>query len=184
RHYLDALAAAPQDPDAERIRAEAAAARVRAAERAERTGALAQAAASYASAAELTPVHDADGQQAASRLWERAAQAAVDAGDYVSAVRYADRARDGYLQCGQARAAARVQSIAGQALRVWGRIAEARDQPTSAMEVLRADPDRDTVRTLDQLATAAVFSGSPDADQLSAEALALGQDLDVDAVLL
>ena len=55
RHYLDALTAAPEDPDAERIRAEAAAARIRAAERAERTGALAQAATSYASAAELTP---------------------------------------------------------------------------------------------------------------------------------
>ncbi len=89
-----------------------------------------------------------------------------------------------YLQCGQARAAARVQAIAGQALRLWGRNAEARDQLTAAMEVLRADPDRDTVRALDQLATVAVFSGSPDADQLSAEALALGQDLDVDAGLL
>ena len=52
------------------------------------------------------------------------------------------------------------------------------------MQVLRTDPDRDTVRALDQLATVAVFSGSPDADQLSAEALTLGQDLDVDAGLL
>ncbi len=184
RHYLDALTAAPEDHDAERIRAEAAAARIRAAERAERTGALAQAATSYASAAELTPVQDADGQQAAGRLWERAAQAAVDAGDFGPAVGYADRARENYLQCGQARAAARVRAIAGQALRLWGRTAEARDQLTAAMQVLRTDPDRDTVRALDQLATVAVFSGSPDADQLSAEALTLGQDLDVDAGLL
>ena len=50
--------------------------------------------------------------------------------------------------------------------------------------MLRADPDRDTVRALEQLANVAVFSGSADADQLSAEALALGQDLDVDAGLL
>jgi class 3 adenylate cyclase len=185
RHYLDALTAAPQDPDAERIRAQAAGARIRAAERAERTGALAQAATSYASAAELTPADDASGQQAAGRLWERAAQAAVDAGDYDGpAVGYADRARENYLQCGQVRAAARVQAIAGQALRLWGRMAEARDQLTSATEVLRTDPDRDTVRALDQLATVAVFSGSPDADQLSAEALTLGQDLDVEASLL
>ena len=184
RHYLDALTAAPEDHDAERIRAEAAAARIRAAERAERTGALAQAATSYASAAELTPVPDADGQQAAGRLWERAAQAAVDAGDFGPAVGYADRASENYLQCGQARAAARVRAIAGQALRLWGRNAEARDQLTAAMQVLRTDPDRDTVRALDQLATVAVFSGSPDADQLSAEALTLGQDLDVDAGLL
>ena len=184
RHYLDALTAAPEDPDAERIRAQAAAARVRAAERAERTGALAQAAASYAGAAELTPVQDADGQQAAGRLWERATQAAVDAGDFGPAVGYADRARETYLQCGQARAAARVQAIAGQALRLWGHSGEARGRLTLAMEVLRADPDRDTVRALDQLATVAVFSGSPDGDQLSAEALTLGQDLDVDASLL
>jgi len=184
RHYLDALNAAPEDPDATQIRAEAIAARIRAAERAERTGALAQAVTSYASAAELTAARDADGQQTAGRLWERAAQAAADVGDYATAVRYADRARDYYLQCGQARAAARAQAIAGHALRLWGRIAEARERLATAMEVLRADPDRDTVRALDQLATVAVFSGSPDADQLSAEALALGQDLDVDASLL
>ena len=184
RHYLDALNAAPEDHDAERIRAQAAAARIRAAERAERTGALTQAAASYASAADLTPAPDAAGQQAAGRLWERATQASVDAGDYAAAVRAADQARTEYLRCGQARAAARVQAIAGTALRLWGHTAEARDQLTTAMEVLRADPDRDTVRALDQLATVAVFSGSADADQLSAEALALGQDLDVDAGLL
>ena len=184
RHYLDALNAAPQDHDAERIRAQAAAARIRAAERAERTGALAQAAMSYAAAAELTPAPDAAGQQAAGRLWERAAQAAVDVGDYGPAVEYADRARDCYLRGGQTRASAWVKAIAGQALRLWGRTAEARDQLTTAMEVLRADPDRDTVRALDQLATVAVFAGSADADRLSAEALALGQDLDVDPGLL
>ena len=48
------------------------------------------------------------------------------------------------------------------------------------MEVLRADPDTDTVRALDQLATLEVFAGSPDADRLTAEALTLGQALDVD----
>ncbi len=68
RHYLDALNAAPEDPDADRIRADAIAARIRAAERAERTGALVQAAASYASAAELTAAQDADGQQVAGLL--------------------------------------------------------------------------------------------------------------------
>ena len=184
RHYLDALNAAPEDPDAGQIRADAIAARIRAAERAERTGALAQAATSYASAAELTPAQDAGGQQAAGRLWERAAQAASNVGDFGAAVGYADRARADYLQCGQARAAARAQAAAGEALRLWGHNAEARDQLTAAMAVLRADPDRDTVRALDHLATVAVFSGSDDADQLSAEALVLGQDLDVDAGLL
>jgi class 3 adenylate cyclase/tetratricopeptide (TPR) repeat protein len=184
RHYLDALNAAPEDPDAGQIRADAIAALVRAAERAERTGALAQAATSYASAAELTPAQDAYGQQVAGRLWERAAQAASDVGDFDPAVRHADRARDYYLRCGQIRAAARAQAIAGHAMRLWGHTAKARDQLTTAMEVLRADPDRDTVRVLNELATVAVFSGSADGDQLSAEALTLGEDLDVDPGLL
>src|SRR6202041_1577682 len=126
RHYLDALNAAPQDPDAGQIRADAIAALVRAAERAERTGALAQAATSYATAADLTPAQDAPGQQAAGRLWERAAQAGSDVGDYDPAVRHADLAREYYLRCGQARAAARAQATAGNALRLWGDTAAAR----------------------------------------------------------
>ena len=186
RHYLDALHAAPSDPDAAQIRAEAIAARIRAAERAERTGALAQAVTSYASAAELTSAEAGrpEGQLEAARLWERAAAAAADVGDYATAVRHADRARGSYQEGGQDRAAARAQAVAGLALRLWGHNAEAREQLTAAMAVLRADPDRDTVSALEELAAVAVFSGSADADQLSADALALGQDLDVDAGLL
>ena len=45
------------------------------------------------------------------------------------------------------------------------------------MEVLRAEPDTDTVRALEQLAALEVFAGSPDADRLSTEALTLGQAL-------
>ena len=47
------------------------------------------------------------------------------------------------------------------------------------MKVLRADPDTDTVRALEELATLEVFAGSPDADRLTAEALILGQALGV-----
>ena len=71
------------------------------------------------------------------------------------------------------------QAIAGEALRLWGRLAEARDQLTVAAGVLRADPDADTVRALQQLAAAEVCAGSPDADRLTLEVLALGQALDV-----
>ena len=49
------------------------------------------------------------------------------------------------------------------------------------MEVLRADPDTDTVRALEELAALEVFAGSPDADRLTAEALILGEALDVGA---
>ena len=182
RHYLDALNAVPDDRDADQIRGQAIAALIRAAERAERTGAPALAAASYATAAELTSSDTADrqdSQHTAGMLWERAAQAAATSGDWAAAVGHAGRARDYHLGHGQARAAARAQAIAGKALRNWGRYGEARDHLTAAVEVLRADPDTDTVRALDQLAALEVYAGSPDADRLSAEALTLGEDLDV-----
>jgi class 3 adenylate cyclase/tetratricopeptide (TPR) repeat protein len=193
RHYLDALQAVPDDADTAQIRGQAVSALVRAGERAERTGAPARAAASYAAAADLTvagppeaapavgppEAAPAVGPPSAGLLWERAADAAFTSADWALAVELAGRAREDHLQHRQARAAARAQAIAGQALRRWGRVAEAREQLTAALEVLRAQPDTDTVRALWNLATLEVFAGSPDADQLSAEALTLGQALGV-----
>jgi class 3 adenylate cyclase/predicted ATPase len=181
RHYLDALQAVPGDPDTSEIRGQAIAALTRAAERAERTGAPARAAGSYATAAELSLLDAADGQEAAAALWECAAEAAVAGADYAAAIENASRVRELYLQAGQVRAAARAQATAGRALRLWGRHAEARDQLSTAMEVLRAEPDANTVRALQQLAELEVFAGSPDADRLSTEALTLGQALDAGA---
>ena len=198
RHYLDALHAVPDDPDAAQIRGEAITALVRAGERAERTGAPARAAVSYATAAELSltrqpgeaslpgeasPAGDArpagEAGLAAAMLWERAAKAAYDDAGHATAFDYAERARRHYLQGGEARAAARAQTIGGHALMRSGRQGEAREQLTAAVGVLRADPDTDTVQALNQLAALEVFAGSPDADRLSAEALVLGQALDV-----
>jgi tetratricopeptide (TPR) repeat protein len=186
RHYLDALDAVPDDPDAEEIRGRAITALIRAGERAERTGAPDLAASSYATAAGLTLAGTGDGQGHAARrpsagmLWERAGRAANTSGNWAAAIGYADRAREFHLDRGQARAAARAQSIAGTALRMWGCLAEAREQLTAAVEVLRADPDADTVYAMRQLATVEMFASSPDADQLTIEALTLGQDLGVD----
>ena len=185
RHYLDAMQAVPGDPDAGQIRGQAVGVLIRAAERAERTGAPARAAASYAAAADLTgaagEAGTGDGQPDAGVLWEQAAQAARTNADWAAAVGHAGRARDYYLQRGQARAAASAQATAGRALRLWGRLGEAREQLTAALDVLRADPGTNTVHALEQLATLEVFAGSPDADRLSAEALILGQALDLDA---
>jgi class 3 adenylate cyclase/tetratricopeptide (TPR) repeat protein len=182
RHYLDALNAIPDDPDAAEIRGQAVTVMTRAAERAERTGAPAQAAARYAAAAELSPPDAADGT--ADRLWERAAQAACADADFSAAVGYAEQARGGYLRHGHDRFAARAQAIAGRALRSWGRHTEAREQLTAAVAVLRADPDPDTVQALQELATLEVFAGSPDADRLSTEALTLGQALGLGSIQL
>jgi predicted ATPase len=179
RHYLDALDAVPDDPDTGQIREQAIGALIRAAERAERTGAPALADASYAKAAELAAAQPQipDGQPDPGELWERAAKAAVTSGDYPTAIKHADRARDHHLGRGQARAAARAQSIAGHALQLRGHHSEARDRLTAAVEVLRPDPDTDTVYALGQLAELEAVAGSPDADRLTTEALTLGQAL-------
>jgi class 3 adenylate cyclase/predicted ATPase len=181
RHYLDALGSIPGDPDTGEIRDQAITALTRAAERAERTGAPARAATSYTTAARLTEADMAHGEPAAAALWEKAARAAATNGDYPTAVRHAERARDLYMQRGDSRAAAGARATAGQALRRWGRHAQAREQLTAAVEVLRADPDTDTVRALEELAALEVFAGSPEADAASTEALILGQALGVGA---
>ncbi len=179
RHYLDALRAIPDDPDIAQIRGQAITALIRAAERAERTGAPARAATSYAAAAQVSP--EADAEEAAAMLWERAAEAATTDSNWAAAIEYAGRARAQHLSRGDSRAAARAQAIAGRALRKWGRHAEAREQLISAAGVLRADPDTDTVSALGELAALEIFAGSSDADRLSTEALTLGEALDVGA---
>jgi AAA ATPase domain/Adenylate and Guanylate cyclase catalytic domain len=184
RHYLDALDALPADPDAAEIRGEAIAALTRAAERADRTGAPALAAASYATAARLTQASAPDGEPAAAALWEHAAGAALTNGDWATVIEQAGRAGDLYRQGGDVRSAARAQAISGEALRVWGRHGDAREQLTAAVAVLREDPDTDTVQALGQLAMLEAFAGTPAADPLTAEALALGQDLVADDATL
>ena len=187
RHYLDALHAIPDDPDADDIRGQAITTLIRAAERAERAGAPARAATSYTTAAELTSGAadgpDGDGQLDPGALWIRASEAANAATDYAAAVQLASRAREYHLQRGHSRAVARAQAAAGRALHESGRFAEAREQLTAAAEILRVDPDTDTVRALQGLATLEVFAGSPDA-WLTAEALYLGQALGVDTAQL
>jgi class 3 adenylate cyclase/tetratricopeptide (TPR) repeat protein len=183
-HYLDALNAIPEAPDAGQIRGQAVAALIRAAERADRTGAPALAATSYVTAAQLSHADstggqaaDTDGRATAGALWERAAESALTSADFAAAVQHAERARECHLQRGDSRAAARAQATSGQAQRNWGHHAQAREQLTAAVAVLRDDPDTDTVRALEALAALEMFAGSPNADRLTTEALTLGQAL-------
>ena len=180
RHYRDALEAVPDDPDADRIRAMAVDALRRGAERARRSGSPRGAATSYATAAELVEQSGAtDAPGLAAELWEAAAEAERVAGDYLAAAGHADRASAGYTAVGQVRAAARAQTITGRALAGAGRSREAEQRLISALEVLRPDPDQDTVRALSSLAAHYAVGGGAGADRLSAEALVLGQDLDL-----
>ena len=158
-HYLDALHAIPDDPDTGQIRGHAITALTRAAERAERTGAPARAATAYATAAHLTQTGHPGKQQGAAALWEHAADAAASSADYAAATQHASCARELYFQAGHVRAAARAQATAGSALRLGGRHAEAREQLTAAVDVLRTDPDVDTVRALGRLAMLEVMAG-------------------------
>ena len=193
RHYLDALTAGPDEADAQSIREDGLTMLVRAAERAERTGAPGRAAANFASAAELLATDSgpaalvADGGEHALRaaaLWEQAARCDQTNADFGSSMVHAGTARRCYLDHGDARGAARAQTLAGRAQSLAGQITEARSLLTEALAVLQQDPDVDTVAALSALADLEVLYGQPEADRLTAEALAMGQALQVDPALL
>ncbi|MGH9295889.1 MAG: hypothetical protein ACRD0B_11205, partial [Acidimicrobiales bacterium] len=188
RHYLDALAAGPEDPDAVELRTQALGLLVQAGERSGRAGSPTQAAASFSTASELalaTATADGGGKLRAAWLLEEATKAYDTAADYDACLARAESARGLYLALGDERAAARAQGLAGLALGRVGRATEARAQLLEAIEVLRPEPDADTVEVLRRLAALELFSGNvPEGDRLSAEALVLGQDLDVGDKLL
>ena len=182
RHYLDALAAVPGDDDTGEIRELAVAALSRAAERAERTGAPARAASSYATAAELLD-GDVDAVRVA-RLWELAAKACMRSGDGHRTIGLAEQAVDRYVALDEKRAAARTKTVLAKALRRSGRHSDAREVMSEALDVLREDPDIDTVRALGELAALENFGGTPAADEVTTEQLRLAEGLAVGADLM
>ncbi len=190
RHYLDALAAVPDDQDAASIRAEAVAALLRAAERAKRSGAPMRAGATYAEAAELAEQSEAAAFDAA-RWWEQAAEALGLAADFDPAIAHAERARVLYAASGMERAVARTDVVIARLLRRAGRHSDARQRLDAALVVLNPDPgqdtaapDLDTVQAIGELASLATFSGGEDAYRLASEALTLSQALDEGPALL
>ena len=180
RHYLDALTAVDDDPDVNDIRSKAIEALLRAGERALTSGAPARAAQDFATAADLTSgTSDGDRQLAAAGLWERAAAAARTAADFPNVRAHADRAQAIYAERGRERDAARAQAQAGAGEFYLGHTARARDLLIRAAEVLRPDPDVDTVTALRDLAALEIFSGDPRGDAMAEEALVLGQELEL-----
>ena len=176
RHYLDALAVAPGEPDAGDIRSGARGFLVRAAERASRSGALSRSAGLFAQAAAIA---DAD---TAPVLFEEAAAASDEAGDHDLSLAHATSAREGYTNLQDGRGVARAQSREGLALRRLGRHSEARVALLEALEGLRHDPDGDTVTALRLLGDLEVSGGSSaDGRRLITEALDLAQALGLPA---
>jgi class 3 adenylate cyclase/tetratricopeptide (TPR) repeat protein len=185
RHYLDGLAAVSGDSDEAEIRELAANSLTRAGDRGRRTGAQQRAAASYAEAASLYEVAgDEESERRAAVLWEQASEASELHGEWLKAVEFAGRARILYERHGQTRDAARVRGIGGSAMASMGRLAEARTEARAALEVLREDPDADTVRMIMKVAGHEIFGGNPEGDALAAEAVGLAQALDVEPTLL
>ncbi len=174
RHYLDALAAEPDDPDVEEIRSGALDFLVRAAERAEQSGALGRAADGYAAAAAIA----APGRAAA--LFERASRASADHGDVARAIELADAAVERHRTGGDERGAARSRVLKARGMSGGGRYDAARAEVSAALEVLSVDPDLDTVEALRILAQSYTFTGNRvEGMRIISEALVLGQALDV-----
>jgi class 3 adenylate cyclase/tetratricopeptide (TPR) repeat protein len=174
RHYLDALAAGSSDPDAEGIKSDALTFLVRAAERATRSGAPQRAAELYAEAAGIATPKES------SLLFEEAAEASDEAGEFETALAHARAARAGHLHLGDTRGAARARSIEGSGLQNLGRLAAARSVLNEVLAVLREPPDADTVTALGQLAYLETYSGNgEESRRLVTEALDLAQALGV-----
>lgn len=172
RHYLDALAAGVSDADADNIKADALGFLVRSAEQATRSGATQRAGHLYAEAAGIAP------PEQAPVLFEKAAGASMNAGEYEDALGYTQQARAGHLASGDTRGAARARSLEGRCLMRLGRMGAGRIAISEALEVLRESPDADTVAALGHLAGLETFTGNaPEGQRLVTEALHLAQAL-------
>ena len=176
RHYLDALAAEPDDGDADEIRATALGFLVRAAERAEQAGALGRAADGFEAAASIAPT------ERAPDLFERASKAASDHGDAARAVALADAAIERYAAQDNPRGIARSRVLKAVAQSGVTRNEVELEELTAALDVLREDPDVDTVRALRALGQHYTFAGNiADGLRVITEGLVLGQALGLGA---
>jgi tetratricopeptide (TPR) repeat protein len=101
-----------------------------------------------------------------------------------AAVRAAERAQVIHEHLGDQRSAARAQTLIGKGLRMEGRYGEARDHLEAAVALLRAEPGKDTVSALAQLASVDAFSGGNEGGKLLSEALYLAQGLDIGGGML
>jgi class 3 adenylate cyclase/tetratricopeptide (TPR) repeat protein len=178
RHYLDALSYGPNDADVSEVTGEALHQLIRAAERADRSGAQKRSAESYALAAAIAPDIEA------AALAERAATAYLDHGDADASIRLAEDAIARYQACGEDRSAARMRSKMGRAMAAAGRVTEGREALVAALGVLRDPPGADTVEALVHFSAHEALHGDASvARELVTEALALGQALDAGPAL-
>jgi len=154
-HYVDALQAVPDAPDAPQTRARAKAMLLRAGDRAAMLAAPAESLRYFTQALDLT-----DDVVGRSRLEERAGQAAATAGRFAEARAHMDRAIAAYESQGQVHAAARVSARLAEVDFYEGSLTAAVERIQAALQVLSSDPvDADIAEVSAQLARLLFFIG-------------------------
>jgi class 3 adenylate cyclase/predicted ATPase len=158
QHYLDSYAAAPDDPDAEELRATARKMMVRAGERAASLGASAEAQRAFERAIELTddPVRQGE-------LHERAGMMAYDGARAEEAGSHYERAIELFDAEGDSHPAARVSARLAEIMWDRGRLEHGLEIMNEAFEVLsREEPDADLAALAAQLGRFLFFAGQND----------------------
>jgi class 3 adenylate cyclase/tetratricopeptide (TPR) repeat protein len=179
-HYLDAYAAAPEDPDAEEIRARARETLVRAAERASSLAANVTAQRGFERAIELT-----DEPLARAALHERAGVAAAVGARAEEASGHFERALELFEAGGETHAAARVSARLAEILWDRGRLEDGLESMERALAVLLTEePGEDVALLAAQVGRFRFFAGDPEiAAQRVETALELAEALALPEVL-
>jgi tetratricopeptide (TPR) repeat protein len=179
QHLLDALAAVPDDPDADALRQRSIETLMRAADRAQRTGAPAVAVRTLGTAADLLLAQSTEtADLAAAELLERVGTSASIIGEFESSAQTFTRAAELYARHDRHRLVARSRIGVGRAMRRQGRHEDARRVLREALGALEEAPDADTVGALEQLSSLESFAANLEESQrLITEAFRLAQAL-------
>jgi class 3 adenylate cyclase/predicted ATPase len=157
-HYLDSFKAAPDDPDADELRATAREMMVRAGERAASLGASAEAQRAFERAIELTddPVRQGE-------LYERAGVMAYDGARVDDAASHYEHAIELFDARGASHASARVSARLAEIMWDRGRLEHGLEIMNRAFEVLSQEaPDEDLAELAAQLGRFMFFAGQHD----------------------
>ena len=157
-HYLDAYAAAPDDPDADEIRSTAREMLVRAAERAASLGANTEAQRAYERAVELT-----DEPHVQAELHERAGMMAQMGTRADEAAAHYERAIEMFQEADATHPAARVSARLADIMWDRGRLEQGLERMNRAFEVLFGkEPTEDLAALAAQLGRFMFFAGETD----------------------
>ena len=173
-HYVDAWQAAPEDDDADEIRARAGDMLVRAGERADSLAASAEAQHAYERAIELT-----EDTPHRAELHERAGLTAFNGARVEAAAAHFERSIELFGDAGDTHAGARVEARLAQVMWDRGRLEEGLERMDAAYQALsEEEPDADLATVAAQLGRFLFFAGRHELAMERVEsALRLAEDL-------